>query len=172
MGLLEALQGMIPTELRAALEGEAARTDVGLIKSAYGEMYISSSSATATDQTPNFTKVAGTYTSGLLFGFSHATGTLTYIDPTTRVFLILVMMSMDNDVQDTLEFRIVQGSTEIAKSEQHRLVGAADVGIGGMISLLSLAPNDTIEVHVARQGAPAVDMTMEHMGVIALPVGA
>jgi hypothetical protein len=171
MGLLESFRGMIPAELKAALEGEADRTDEDLISSAYAEMYISSAAPTATTREPTFIKVAGTYSAGPLQGFTHAAGTLTYTDPKSRVFLALIAMSLSNSVQDTLHFRIKQNSAGVERSEHHLLINTTLTAMGGLCTLLSLQQGDTLEVIVARVGAVALSMTMEHMNVTLIPVG-
>jgi hypothetical protein len=132
----------------------------------YGEMYISSSSGTTTAQTPTFTKIAGTYTSGSLNGFTHATGVLTYTGSVTRKFKVIASVTSDTNQSDVFEFQIYKNTSAAAGSEQHRQIGVNDVGAVSLCAIVELATNDTVEIRVARQGGVAASLTAEHMNVV------
>jgi len=146
-------------------EVNAKISDLNAKPDLYGEMYISSSSGTVTDQTPTFTKIAGTYTSGSLNGFTHASGVLTYTGSVTRKFKVVASLTCDTNQADVFEFLIYKNTAGITQSEQHRQVSVGDLGSISLISFVELATNDTIEVKVARQGGTAATLTAEYMGV-------
>jgi hypothetical protein len=132
----------------------------------FGEAYISSSSATTTSQTPTFTKVAGTYTSGDLNGFTHSAGVLTYTGSVTRKFKVLASLTSDVNQADVFEFQIYKNSTGVVKSEQHRQISVNDVGAFSLCASIELATNDTVEVRVARQSGVAANLIADHLHII------
>jgi hypothetical protein len=134
----------------------------------YGEMYISSSSATATSQTPTYTKVLGTYADGYLSDFTHSNGTLTYTSPITRMFSFNAQISAISSSADVFYFRVAVNGTTIAKSEGRRRISsvANEIGSISLVCILELTQNDEIEIYVTRESASAVNVTAEKMSIV------
>lgn len=127
-------------------------SDATLFGVAHGSTYISTTTTTSVDQTPTFTKIAGTYTPGELNGFTHSAGVLTYTGSLTKKFLVTASISADATVADTYYFRIAKDGTSIAASQMTRAVGSADIGSISLSWVVELATNATIEVQTARAG--------------------
>lgn len=167
MGVLDALKGLIPAELQAAIEGEATRADAGLIRGGMAEMYISTPAATTTAQEPTFTKAAGTYALGESSGFSHASGVLTMTDPETRIYAVMLGVTAVASVNDTYAFRVAKNGTDLAKSEQRRVItGAPDVGAVPGVTCVSLAQGDELQLEVAREGAAPATCTVQRLNFV------
>jgi hypothetical protein len=123
--------------------------------------------STATQQTPTFTKVNGTYENGILQGFTQALGVATYTGSVTKVFRVDAKMSVDASLADEYEFDIAKNGTQLGESSgQHRRIANNDIGMISLGTHVELANGETIEIQCARQGGVAANLIFEHLIVM------
>jgi hypothetical protein len=150
--------------LAAFLNGIAHTLEVG------GEAYLTVSAPTTTQQEPTYTRLAGTWAGGDLEEFTAAVnGVLTYTGPIARTFKVRASVSVAASVTGTYRFRFAVNGADVAKSDQQRTVQTTSIGNIGVQARIELQPNDTLEIQVARVGAPAATLTAEsaHLMIVA-----
>jgi hypothetical protein len=161
----EMIQGRYtPTNYVLASEPDNASTPsihshlIGIdnaLSSAYGEMNFQNGFSQTPISAPGVAvKVAGVYVSGLLSGFSQASGTLTYTSSQTKVYKVIanVTCTYNANARDT-SFYIAKNGVVLSKSKMQTFIGTTTPGNQTCVSscLVSLATNDTIEVYVANE---------------------
>lgn len=135
----------------------------------YGEIYLSSSSATTCVLAATYYVVAGTYAAGELYDFNHdANGRLEFEGPGKRRFHVTCSFSFEANKADVYNFRLaVNGVTE-AKTEVDRNIavgGVNTVGAAAIQGLLTLSRDDYIELWVATTAQTDAAVTVRHMNL-------
>lgn len=140
----------------------------------YGEMYFqgnATETVIAVQSTP--VKVAGTYNSGDLQGFSQASGTLTYTETDSRTMAVRATVTGSFDLANgTITVLIAKNGTVIAKSGQSPDLDGTSPSFKAVTSqaMVNLLQNDTIEVFV-QNDTGTENITIKDVSVIAHSVG-
>ena len=117
---------------------------------AYAEMFFQGNATVTTIAAANTpVKVDATYSSGILSGFSQATGTLTYTDTPARTVIVSADLtaSYAATAQNT-SFYIALNGAVVAKSKQSTYIGAVTPAnqANPCKAMLSIVTGDTLEV--------------------------
>lgn len=129
-------------------------------------LYVAAGDAAATNVTTGgtFVKTAGTTTAGLLRGFTHTNGRLTY-HGAGGVFRVQAVATITVNLSGgTVHLQIAKNGTPIASSEQHRKVAAAsDLGNMGCLVAVELERDDYLELYCTTDvGQDNKEITAEH----------
>ena len=115
-----------------------------------GSMFFTGN-ATATTGTGTPVQINATYQSGILEGFTQASGVLTYIDAFTRTAVVNCSMTIsDNLTGSTVKAILYQNGSPVTSSEQEvDLVGVSpDFQSVSLTTAVTLTQNDEFEVRI------------------------
>lgn len=150
-----------------------ANGGTGVTASAYGECYVSTSTATTIGTANSWTKVAGTTTAGVLTSFTMpANNRLTYTGTATRKFLILVSGGAHSGNADEISIGVIKnasGSPVSSSVNEFTATGANTTMAVSAQCIVELATNDYVEVFTRNVPATnAVDFDYLTLTAIAL----
>jgi len=120
--------------------------------------------ATAITTGGTFVKVAGTTTPGILDGFTHTDGRLTFNGPKRRFNVSVTATNSANLNGAIVHLQLNKSGTLIAPSEQHRKIGSAgDLGNMSCPFVVELENGDYIELWATTElGQDGKTITCEH----------
>jgi hypothetical protein len=167
----EAADVTLPPGAAVALVCTAAeKLALAVLPAAIGEIYISSSAATAIATAGTFVVVAGTYSDGILSGFSHGTNGRLQWDGPTRNVEVSVTFSFDGDTADVYDFRLAVNGTTKEKTETDRNVSSGAVNTVGAAScqgVFQLSKGDYVELWVTTESNNSVNATVRRLNMMA-----
>ena len=167
---IAALQTLLADNTSGAISAQDVRDMLVSLSVKYGDMYISTPSATTIGNTTNYYDVAGTYTGGTFKQFDMNTnGQLRYTGtPTIEVFVfanLSLTVAGNNDIIH-LEFR--KNGVDVAGSDAMRKVATGtDVGSMSIVGITSMATNDYLTIAVRNETATD-NVTGEEAHVLAV----
>jgi hypothetical protein len=123
--------------------------------SSYGEIYITTPTATVCTLADTYYLVSGNTTSDELRGFTASNERLTYIDTETRVVHVSAAISVSSDTNNVvLSTKVYKnGAAHAASLIQRKISTAGDVGAFAILTLVSMSTNDYIEIYIACDNA-------------------
>lgn len=169
---IAAMQALLPSQTSGQISPQDVRDMLVTLAIKYGEIYISTASATTVSNTTDYFDVAGTYTLGEAKQFDMNTnGQLRYTGTPTVEVLIFGNLSMtiagNNDV---IHLEARKNGTDIAGSDAMRKVGTGtDVGAMSIVGITSMATNDYLTLAVRNETA-ADNITGEEGHILAVGV--
>ncbi|KKN87429.1 hypothetical protein LCGC14_0258840 [marine sediment metagenome] len=114
---------------------------------AFGFCHVSTPAATNIATGGTYVKTAGTTSPGTERDFTHTDNRLTYTGTETRLFAVIVAVSMTSSNNVTTHWRVAVNGTPLASSEQKRLVATGgDVGNASISTEVELSTGDYVEV--------------------------
>lgn len=168
---IAALKALLADNSTGAISAQDLRDAVETLQINYGELYVSSSSATTVSDTSSYFDVAGTWSLGEARNFDESAGNgqLTYTgtpDVATVVFgQASVTVAGNNDV---VHLRIEKNGSSVAGSNAtQKLATGADVATMVVFGIVGLSNGDVLTLAVRNETA-ADDVTASGAHLVAV----